>query len=260
MGTRGAVGLVAEITWLDFVRRKDLYVVIMLMTIFVLGAAVVRIVGIDQEATARFLMSAGLALAHYLAACLAVSFCGRAFPEEMERGTLMPLLAKPISRAQVLAGKILACGGTSVGAYWLFVVLTIVAVPTVAGQRWAALAQAVVLQSVGIAFLGMLTMALSLDLPAVVAALAALLWYFGAGLAIEILGPSMSAKWPAAAAPLTRLWGALPDAGLLSHSECFAESSMQLGWGLFAVLLVYGLTWTAVLGTWARLRLERIRL
>lgn len=258
--TRGAVGLVAEIAWLDFVRRKDLYVVILLMTIFVLAAVVVRVIGIDQETTARFLMSAGLALAHYLAAFLAASFCGRAFPEEMERGTLMPLLAKPVSRAQVLAGKILACDGMAVGAYVLFVALAVVAVPTVPGQRWAALAQAVVLQGVGIALLGMLAMTLSLYLPAVVAALGALLWYFGAGLTIQILGPATTAKWPGAAAPLERLWGALPDAGLLSHSECFAESSTQLGWGLFAVLLVYGVTWTAVLALWARLRLERIRL
>ena len=43
-------------------------------------------------------------------------------------------VAKPISRAQVLAGKILACDGMAVGAYLLFVALTVVAVPTVPGQ------------------------------------------------------------------------------------------------------------------------------
>ena len=259
-----AVGLVAQITWLDFVRRKDLYVVAMLMGLFVLAAVAVRIFGLGEgaqaAATARFLMSGGLALAHVLAAFLAASFCGRAFPEEMERGTLMPLLAKPVSRGQVLAGKALACLGMAVGAYLLFVVLTVLAVPTVPGQRWTALGQAVVLQSVGIALLGMLAMALSLYLPSVVAALAALLWYFGAGLAIQILGAATAGRWAGAAALLERLWGALPDPGLLNHSECFAESSLRLDWTLFAVLLAYGLGWTALLTLWARARLERIRL
>ena len=136
----------------------------------------------------------------------------------------------------------------------------LVAVPTVPGQQWTALAQAVVLQSVGLAFLGMLTMTLSLYLPAVVAALAALLWYFGAGLTIQILGPTTAAKWPAIGAWLDRLWAALPDPGMLSHAECFAESSVHLDWGLFGVLLAYGVAWTALLALWSRLRLERIRL
>jgi len=41
--------------------------------------------------------TAGLGVSAILAATLA----GRIFPEEFERGTLMPLLAKPVSRAQV---------------------------------------------------------------------------------------------------------------------------------------------------------------
>ncbi|HUT24049.1 MAG TPA: hypothetical protein VM492_06895, partial [Sumerlaeia bacterium] len=43
-----SVWAVARLTWLDFLRRKDFYVVAVFMLLFVLATAVVRIIGIDK--------------------------------------------------------------------------------------------------------------------------------------------------------------------------------------------------------------------
>ena len=76
--------LVMQLTWLDFIRRKDLYVVAIFMGLFVVGTVSVRLLGIQSADVARLLMSGGLALSHVLAALLAAAFAARALAEEFE--------------------------------------------------------------------------------------------------------------------------------------------------------------------------------
>ena len=252
----GPVSLVIRLTWLDFIRRKDLLVVALFMLLFVAATGVIRLVSSERGmdiTSARFLMSAGLTLSHLLAAFLAASFCGRTFPEEFERGTLMPLLAKPVTRGQVLTGKLVGSLQLVLGSYLLFVLLTLLAVPLVEGQRWSALGQVVILHLVSLTMLGIAAMALSLYLPTLVSALLALAWYFGAGFALNLFGGGSSAV-------MNRLVACIPDATLLNHIECFAGPAARLEGGLFGGLLLYGLAWSALLYLWAGWRFERIRL
>ncbi|MBN1868316.1 ABC transporter permease subunit [Candidatus Sumerlaeota bacterium] len=253
-------GLVFRLTWLDFARRKDLYVVAIFMLMYVVGTISVRMIGIDRASTARFLMSLGLTLSHILAAFLAASFAARCFPEEFERGTLMPLLAKPISRSQVLAGKILACLALVLGAYTLFVFTTLVAVPTVPGQKALALVQSACLQLVSLALLGSAAMALSFWMPTVVAALVSLLWYFGWGFLANLVKQSVELRSDLGARIVERVFSCVPDATVLFHTECFANSETCLHWPLFLILLAYGAAWTAALFLVARWKFGRMRL
>jgi ABC-type transport system involved in multi-copper enzyme maturation permease subunit len=251
---------VIRLTWLDYVRRKDLYVVAVFMLLFLIATMTIRIIGIRNDSTAIFLMSAGLTLSHLLAAILAASFSARIFPEEFERGTLMPLMAKPIRRAEVLAGKLLACAGLALGSYLLFVGLTLVAVPMTPGQTWAALAQVTVLQLTGLALLSTMAMAISLYLPTVVTTLVVLLWYFGSSIVLNTIKDSLVPTHAASLAWAGRLLSCLPDATLLFHTECFANGSGALGGGLFAGLLLYGAAWIGVFLFWANWKFARIRL
>lgn len=259
-GSLISTAYVVRLTWLDFVRRKDLYVVAIFMLLFVIATIVVRIIGIGRASTARFLMSAGLTLAHFLAAFLAASFSARCFPEEFERGTLMPLLAKSVSRSEVLAGKMLACLGLALGSYVLFVLATLVAVPLVAGQQMTALAQVAVLQMTGLALLGLLAAAISLYLPTLVSALIAMLWYFCSGFALNMIGQLIRARNAVLGGWGERLLACLPDAAVLCHTECFAGSNTHLPAPLFAGLMLYGLAWVVALYVWASWRFQRIRL
>ncbi|MFC1600999.1 ABC transporter permease subunit [Candidatus Sumerlaeota bacterium] len=251
--------LVATIAWLDFVRRKDLYVIAIFMLLFVAATFVLRIVGVREQSTAHFLMSAGLTLSHLLAAFVAASFSARAFPEELERRMLPTLLAKPVRRAEVLGGKALTCLALALGGYLLFVAATLVAVPWAAGHRLASLAQVVVLQSIGLILLSAMAMFLSLFLPALVAALIAMTCYFGSGLALNVVSRSLEAggSWT----PLMeKLLACLPNPTLLFHLECFAGGSEPLRLGLFAGLACYGLLWAVAFYAWAMWKLERISL
>ena len=254
------VGLIVRVTTLDFLRRKDLYVVAILMALYVIGAVVVRVIRIPDAETGRFLMSAGLALSQVLAAILAASFCARVFPEEFEQGTLMPLLAKPVSRAQVLTGKWLACLGLSLGSYLLFAAATLLTIPLTAGQEASALVQVVLLQMTSLSMLGAATLALSLEFPALLSALVALTWYFGAGFVLTNTREVFHTFGEVPGAVAGRLLYCVPDPSLLSHTECFAGGVGNLGAGLFGALVAYGAAWTAAILLLAIWRFGRMRL
>jgi ABC-type transport system involved in multi-copper enzyme maturation permease subunit len=230
------------------------------MLLFLGATAVIRVIGIENDSTAIFLMSAGLALSHLLAALLAVSLAARSFPEEFERGTLIPLMAKPVRRGDVVAGKLLACLSFVAAGYALFVALTLAATPMVAGQRVETLVQAVLLQTTGLALLVGMTLALSLYWPPIAAALVGASWYFGAGPAIHLMKGSLAVHHAAWAPWIERALSCLPDATLLSHAESFANCAGPLGNGLFAGLLAYGLAWTGFFVFWAGWKFSRTRL
>lgn len=256
-----ATALVARLTWLDFMRRKDFYVVAVFMLIYAVGAIAVRLIGVESADTARFLTSLGLHLGHLLAAFLAASFAARAFPEEFDRGTLAPLLAKPVSRGQVLAGKIGVCGAIAGGAWVLFCLITLVVVPGSPGQGAGSFLQVVTLQLASLAMLTTLAAALSLYWPTVVAALAALLWYVGAGFVVGLVRESLRGRAPEAIAAATgRILAATPDATLLSHIEVFAQGAAPMAWGLWAALMAYALLWSTVFWLWASRRFGGMRI
>lgn len=250
---------VMRLTWLDFIRRKDLYVVGIFMALFVLATMTIRIIGIGSESTATFLMSAGLTLSHVLAALVAVSFAARCFPEEFERGTMAPLLAKPLNRFDILLGKILACAGLAVGSYLLFVTVTLIAVPMVPGQRLVSLLQVLSLQAGGVVLLVTLAVTLSLYFPSVVSALACLAWYSCSGIVLNVIRDSVSVKQPALLPLVERLMALAPDAGLLVHTECFVNHCGIISNILYIQLMLYVFAWSALFFIWANWRFSRMR-
>ena len=254
------VGLIVRITALDLLRRKDLYVVVILMALYAIGAIAVRVLKVEDAETAHFLMSAGLSLSHLLAAILAASFCARAFPEEFEQGTLMPLLAKPVSRAQALMGKWMACIALALGSYLLFVAVTLLAIPLTPGQEIGALVQVVLLQVTGLSLLGAAALALSLEFPALFSGVVALAWYLGAGFFLTNARAVFHTFGGVAEAVSGRLFDCVPDPSLLSHTECFAGGGGHLAAGLFGGLLAYGVAWTAGILLLAVWRFGRMRL
>ncbi len=253
------VGCIAELTFLEFSRRKDAYVMGILMGLFAIATIVTRMTGIDNTATARLLMSSGLALSHFFAAILMAAFCGRLFPEEFEQRTLLTLLAKPVSRGGVFVGRI----GTSIalvlGAYVVFVIMTLLTAPRVEGQEWLTLFQAMVLEMTSLAMLGLLVGVLSLYSSAIVAILIALLWYFGFTFSLNLIGDVLE-DWPIIQTVLMRILRGLPDAGLFSHAEAFVNKGPGIGFGYFLAMLTYGAAWGTFMLIWAYKRFERIRL
>lgn len=107
---------VAEVVIRELVRRKDFYV------LFVLTAAITLLMGsitfFHEDAIVRYVKEICLLLIWLATLVIAVTTAGRQLPAEKESRTIFPLLAKPISRTEVLLGKFVGC--------WLAVGITLI--------------------------------------------------------------------------------------------------------------------------------------
>lgn len=95
-----------QATLLESLRRKDLYVSLILAVVMIGAAATLGTVGVQGMET--FLKDTVLTVVSLLSVIMAVLFSARQVPEEVERRTVYPLLARPIGRADFLIGKF--CG------------------------------------------------------------------------------------------------------------------------------------------------------
>ena len=91
----------------EMVRRKDFYV------LFVLTVVITALMGsinlFNEDAIVRYLKEICLMLIWVSTLVIAVTTAARQIPAERESRTIFPLLAKPISRTQVLLGKFTGC-------------------------------------------------------------------------------------------------------------------------------------------------------
>ena len=106
----------------ELYRRKDFYVLFVLTALITLVIGSVRF--FDDDKIVRIVKEASLLLIWISALVIAVGTAARQLPAERENRTIFPLLAKPVSRAQVVLGKFagcwFACGLTLVVFYLFF--------------------------------------------------------------------------------------------------------------------------------------------
>jgi ABC-type transport system involved in multi-copper enzyme maturation permease subunit len=112
---------VAGVVIRELIRRKDFYV------LFVLTAAITLLMGslsfFNEEDIARYVKEICLLLIWLATLVIAVTTAARQLPAEKESRTIFPLLAKPISRTEVLLGKFLGCWvavGIALVVFYLF--------------------------------------------------------------------------------------------------------------------------------------------
>ncbi|MBC8095483.1 MAG: ABC transporter permease subunit [Akkermansiaceae bacterium] len=102
----------------ELYRRKDFYVLFILTVLITLLAGSANF--FNDKSIVRYLKEICLVLIWISALVVAISTAARQIPFERESRTIFPLLAKPISRAQVLMGKFLGCWLASGGALLVF--------------------------------------------------------------------------------------------------------------------------------------------
>jgi Cu-processing system permease protein len=110
----------------ELYRRKDFYVLFVLTALLTLAAGAVNFFHDDK--IIRIVKDVCLLLIWVSALVIAITTAARQIPAEREARTIFPLLAKPVSRAQVIAGKFLGCwlatGVSLVVFYFFFAVIT----------------------------------------------------------------------------------------------------------------------------------------
>lgn len=93
----------AALVWLEIIRRKDVYVLFILLLAFLVTLMALDLFGLSQAVTC--LKEIGLLLTWIGSWILAVSISARELPQEERARTIFPLLAKPVNRVQLLLGK-----------------------------------------------------------------------------------------------------------------------------------------------------------
>ena len=88
-------------------RRKDFYVLFVLTALITLVMGSVSIFGEDK--IVRYLKEVCLFLIWASSLVIAITTTARQIPTERENRTLFPLLAKPVTRHQLIVGKFLGC-------------------------------------------------------------------------------------------------------------------------------------------------------
>jgi ABC-type transport system involved in multi-copper enzyme maturation permease subunit len=111
----------ANIVIKELYRRKDFYV------LFVLTAVITLLMGLihffNDPKIVRYLKEICLLLIWISALVIAITTAARQIPAERENRTIFPLLAKPVTRGQVIAGKFLGCWlavGVALAIFYLF--------------------------------------------------------------------------------------------------------------------------------------------
>ena len=98
---------IGKVVLLEMYRRKDFYV---LFIVAVLITAVMGSVTFFKDAQiVRYLKAICLFLIWASSLFIAIGATARQIPAERESRTLFPLMAKPVSRGQILLGKFLGC-------------------------------------------------------------------------------------------------------------------------------------------------------
>jgi len=118
----GVAGIVIK----ELYRRKDFYVLFVMTAVITLLMGSVRF--FNDAKIAQYLKEISLLLIWVSALVIAIGTTARQIPSERENRTIFPLLAKPVSRGQVILGKFLgcwfACGIALVVFYLFFGVVT----------------------------------------------------------------------------------------------------------------------------------------
>jgi Cu-processing system permease protein len=110
----------------ELYRRKDFYV------LFVLTAVITLLMGsvsfFHDTKVVRYVKDIALLLIWISALVIAIGTTARQIPAERENRTIFPLLAKPVTRWQVILGKFvgcwLACGMALIVLYLFFVIVS----------------------------------------------------------------------------------------------------------------------------------------
>jgi ABC-type transport system involved in multi-copper enzyme maturation permease subunit len=112
---------VAGIVIKELYRRKDFYVLFIVTILLCLVMASVNIFNDDK--VVRYLKEICLLLVWISSLVIAITTTARQIPAERENRTLLPLLAKPLTRTQLILGKFLGCWiacGLTLLCFYLF--------------------------------------------------------------------------------------------------------------------------------------------
>ena len=237
---------IAKTVWLEMLRRKDLYVLCILLAAMLLFLVSVDVFGISG--IKRYVVDVGLLLAWVFGWILAVNVSTRQLPREEHQGTIFSLLAKPISRAELIVGKWLGAwtltGGALTSFYLALALVTLLRGGTLDA---AAYTQAWLLHLMALAIVTSMGFLLSARMHQDAAAALTFVLSGGAFLMLPNVPQLMADGEGVSTVVMMSFYYAMP------HFECFdMRQRIVHEWGaadgrIVLGVAVYGAVWTVLL-------------
>ncbi len=112
------VWAVARVSLLELFRRRDVYAALILALVLLVPLSMVNFFGV--EGIVRHLREASLLLIWIFVLVITVTNAARQIPGELQRRTILPLLARPILRSEVVLGKFTGSALAASAALLLF--------------------------------------------------------------------------------------------------------------------------------------------
>lgn len=242
----GRLCTIAWIVWMESIRRKDVYVLLIL-----LGALLVALVSLDifgLGGMIRYVADVGLLFAWGFGWILAIAIASRELPQEEERGTIFPLLARPVSRNEVVLGKWLGTWSVTVGATLLFYLLAWGVVKGMGGSLDAgALMQGFLLHAVALGILAATALCFSTRFNRDAAATLSFVLTGAAFVIVPRIPTLLVHQRGMSGVALFALYHLLPHFELFDLRKRIVHDFGPVSWSACSVLLVYGLLWVCLL-------------
>ncbi|MBI1332930.1 MAG: ABC transporter permease subunit [Armatimonadetes bacterium] len=244
---------------LESLRRKDLWVVAILGFLIILAAGTLGFFGFDGlEIFAKDLAVTVLGL---FSTIIAVLTSCRLIPDEVKNRTLYPLLSRPISRFDLLVGKLIGAVIVTWISFFILCLLTSVALSIFHVQFTAIMLQYVFAKMLGLMVVCAFSMALSVYLTPSAAATMAFILAFGSPMLTRGLTMSAGTVSPATKSLYAVITSVMPQVQLfdLGGRTVYPNWTTVPMWVL-AFLLGYGLFYSfAMLGIgWLKFRKQAV--
>ena len=220
------------------------------MLLILLGALLFSLMSINifgLGSTMRYMVDTGLLLAWLFSVILAVTLSARQLPAEEQRGTIFALLAKPVTRWQLLAGKALGAW-TAVSAATVVFYALLLAVLALKG--WSVgltvMLQALVLHVAALAIVVSLSLAVSTRTTFGAAASLAYLALVAGFVFVPQIPALLVYSDRVSGAAMMVLYYALPHFELFDLRQCVVHDWPSLPANILLPVLCYGLLVTGV--------------
>lgn len=223
---------------LETIRRKDLYVVLILTALIIAGGYAFSFFGV--RGLEIFLKDVAFTAVGVMSTILAVMISSRQLPEEIQRRTIYPLMARPITRGQLLLGKWATAFSVSAFCFLLLALVSYGMLTLFGIPLYPIFGQYLLLKIVGLGWLCAMVIGLSVYVTPSANVTLCLILAFGSGLFNRMFlmwhaQEGISSGW------LNLLYGLFPHYDFFDLSKKVTYEWDLLPWWVLGALTAYAL-------------------
>jgi ABC-type transport system involved in multi-copper enzyme maturation permease subunit len=228
---------------LETLRRRELYVLLVLMALLVLGAYSFTFFGVSGLDI--FVKDMAFTAVGLFSTILGVAIATRQLPEELSRRTIYPLLARPISRGQLLLGKFLSAWVMSLLSFLIMAAVAIFLLLVLRLPLKPILFQYLFLKAVALLWLCGFCICLSVSVSPSAAFVVGLLLTIGSGAFTRTFLLTFGSGNPAVNWLVAVLYGFLPHYALFDSTSKLVYGWDLMPWWVVGALTLYGVVMSA---------------